>query len=229
MIVTENIKSEDNLLVIWQDNTNKLRHVIGKLTKTNSYEFQYVKQEMPDLIKKGFKNLIAFPDLEKKYSSDKLFSVFSSRLPDKRRVDIKDILSMYELENYDEFELLKRSGGRLPTDSLEFVEPIYLSDKYIKRQFYIAGTKYYLDKSSFDLLKRNMSLSYRTEPNNSVDENAVQILCQGKVIGYIPSYFSKEVVEAIQIGRKIKINVLHVKPNMEEHFYECVKAELIIE
>jgi hypothetical protein len=79
----------------------------------NLYKFGYLGE--------GFKTLVAFPDRGKIYVSDKLFPSFSSRIPDRRRSDIGHILNNYNLDGYDEFELLKRSGGRLPTDSIEFV------------------------------------------------------------------------------------------------------------
>ena len=40
-------------------------------------------------------------------------------MPDKRRKDVKEILTKYKLDKYDAFELLRKSGGKLPTDSLE--------------------------------------------------------------------------------------------------------------
>ncbi|MBU3181659.1 hypothetical protein [Clostridium psychrophilum] len=56
-----------------------------------------------------------------------MFPAFSSRLPDKRRKDVKEILA-----KYDAFELLKKSGGKLPIDSLKFIDPIFLDEKILK-------------------------------------------------------------------------------------------------
>ena len=52
-----------------------------------------------------------------------------------RRKDVKEILAKYKLEKYDAFELLKKSGGKLPTDSLEFIDPIFLEETNIVREF----------------------------------------------------------------------------------------------
>jgi len=133
--------------------------------------------------------------------------------------------------SYDEFELLRRSGGKLPTDSLEFVEPIDLLDKDIRRRFYIAGTQYVLNDNVgvFQSLKPQMALSYQLEPDNSVDKNAVLILSGNNRIGYIPSYFAKEVIEAFNLGRDVLINVLEVRPVTNENWHELIKAELKIE
>ena len=54
------------------------------------------------------------------YKYENLFPVFASRLPDRRRKDIKKILYKYGLLEYDSYELLRRSGAKLPTDHLQF-------------------------------------------------------------------------------------------------------------
>ena len=43
-----------------------------------------------------------------------LFPVFASCLPDRKRKDIDKILQKYGLKEFDEYELLKKSGARLP-------------------------------------------------------------------------------------------------------------------
>ncbi len=222
--------SENKLFVVWQDNQTRLRHIIGELSKNEIYEFHYFEDNVKGLKDTGFVNLTAFPDLAKNYTSDGLFPAFSTRLPDRRRTDIGNILCKYGLSRYDEFELLKKSGGRLPTDSLEFVEPINLSYDFIRREFYIAGVRYYYNKSQdlFLSLKPQMILSYKMEPDNKWDSTAVQILSQGNVIGYIPSFFSKPVTEAIHVGRNVRVSILEIKPYLD-NLGECIKAELIIE
>ena len=38
------------------------------------------------------------------------------------------------MESYDEFTLLKRSGGRLPIDNLEFISPLKKENLYLKAE-----------------------------------------------------------------------------------------------
>jgi len=220
--------TENKLLVIWQDNETRLRHIIGELSKCNGYKFRYSIEKIEKL--KRFRNLAAFPELEKIYESERLFPTFSSRLPDKRRSDIKEILNCYEMDSYDEFELLKKSSGKLPTDSLEFIQPIDLNDIDIKRQFYIAGMKYQFDncQEAILALKPRMLLSLQLDPDNLHDNNAVMILSHDNKIGYIPSYFSKEVTEAVNQERNVKVFVVEKKTVIDENWHELVKAEMII-
>lgn len=62
------------------------------------------------------------------------------------------------MEEYDEYILLKRSGARLPIDSLEFIDPILDTDQAVKRIFYVAGVRHYLECSGKNCEKRQKSL-----------------------------------------------------------------------
>jgi hypothetical protein len=126
------INNRDYLYLIWQDYKTKQRYIIGELSKNGKYEFKYRTKELDNAIKNGFKPLIAFANINEVYESYDMFPAFSSRLPDKRRKDVKEILAKYELQKYDEFELLKKSGGKLPIDSLEFIDPIFSEEKILK-------------------------------------------------------------------------------------------------
>ena len=122
MIKIKNIKS-DYLYLIWKNPQNRMRYIVGYLKKNNKYEFTYDKN-VQEYIKKGFDLLVSFPNVNKKYISNNIFSEFLSRIPGPTRVDIDEILKKYNLNSYDAFELLKRSGGKTSLDTLEFFDPI---------------------------------------------------------------------------------------------------------
>jgi hypothetical protein len=54
--------------------------------------------------------------------------IASRRLYSRRRPDIREILQKYGLNSYDEWELLKRTKGKLATDSI-----IYLTEDELNR------------------------------------------------------------------------------------------------
>lgn len=113
----------DKCFVIWEDTIKtKRKFIIGHIEKTkDKFYFKYCG-EVDEAIKNGFNLLKPFDDKNKIYKCDWLFPIFSCRLPDKKRPDINKILHKYNLENYDEFELLVKSGAKLPIDSLSFEE-----------------------------------------------------------------------------------------------------------
>ena len=100
---------------------NKYRVAI--LYKENGrFYFKYILENVKEAEKQGFNLLVAFPQIDVTYENPQLFASFGARFPDKRRPEIKEILETYGMTEYDEFELLKRSGAKLPTDNYEFVK-----------------------------------------------------------------------------------------------------------
>ena len=125
------------LFLIWKDPVSRRNYTIGKLTRNETgYTFQY-DQEYMQAKKAGWNLLEAFPNETKVYQSDSLFSAFACRLPDPKRRDIEKILQKYGLDHFDGFELLKRTTGRLPIDTYEFIDSISPDETQILREFYI--------------------------------------------------------------------------------------------
>jgi len=217
---------KDYLYLIWKSGQSRRQYIVGQLTKNSQYEFQYC-EEVRNAIEDGFVPLLCFPDLNKQYKDKKLFSVFSSRLPDKKRKNIKEILKKYGLEDYDEYTLLKRSGARLPIDSLEFIDPILDGEKDLTRIFFVAGVRHYLNCEGNDCLRaieitRGDEVFLKKDSENKYDENAVQVLDRsGKILGYIPRYYSSSVAELLEIKKKITCHVYNVDKN--KNCNECIK------
>ena len=114
------IIEKEFLYLVWQCTSNGRQYIVGELSKNKQYEFCYC-EEIEEAMRNGFKPLISFSKTDVVYRSEELFPAFSSRLPDRKRKDIDKILNQYGLNEYDAYELLKRSGAKLPTDNLQFV------------------------------------------------------------------------------------------------------------
>ena len=217
---------KDYLYLVWKSGKSGRQYIVGQLTKNSRYEFRYC-DEVENAVKDGFEPLLCFPDLNRQYEDEKLFSVFSSRLPDKKRKDMKDILKKYGLERYDEYTLLKRSGAKLPIDNLEFIDPILDAEKDLTRMFFIAGVRHYLNCEGDDCLKateltRGDEIFLKKDSDNVYDKNAIQVLdYSGKILGYIPRYYSESVAELLEAGKKIVCHVYNVDKN--KNCNECIK------
>lgn len=218
---------KDYLYLIWKSEKSRKQYIIGELTKNGQYEFRY-GEEVRSAVVDGFKPLLCFPDLDKVYKDSKLFSIFASRLPDRKRKNIHAILEKYGLEEYDDYMLLKRSGARLPIDNLEFIDPIFSLDTNVTRIFYMAGVRHYLNCEGEDCRKavkitRGDEVFLRKEPDNIYDRNAVQFLdSYGNVLGYMPRYYSKGVSELMVNEEKIICHIYHVDKN--KNCNECIKV-----
>lgn len=113
--------NKDSIYLYWNNQNDNKSYKVAELYKSNNkYYFKYILENVNEALALGFKLLVAFPNVNATYESNSLFASFASRLPDKRRPEINKILKSYGLENYDEYELLKRSGAKLPTDNYEF-------------------------------------------------------------------------------------------------------------
>lgn len=218
---------KDYLYLIWKSEESGKQYIVGQLTKNSRYEFEYC-EEVREALEDGFVPLLCFPDVNKIYEAERLFPVFSSRLPDRKRKNIRDILEKYGLEKYDEYLLLKRSGARLPIDSLEFIDPILDVDTNMMRIFYVAGVRHYLNCDGADCSKamevtRGDEIFLKRDLENKYDEYAIQMLdYSGKVLGYVPRYYSRSVAELLEKGNKIECHIYNVDKN--RNCNECIKV-----
>ena len=203
---------KDYLYLVWKSGQSGRQYIVGQLTRNSHYEFQYCS-EVKAAIEDGFTPLLCFPDLNKQY---------------KKRKNINDILRKYGLEDYDEYALLKRSGARLPIDNLEFIDPILDDEKDLTRIFFVAGVRHYLNCEGDDCLKaieitRGDEVYLKKDSENQYDINAVQVLdCSGKVLGYIPRYYSNSVAELLETKKKISCHIYNVDKN--QNCNECIKV-----
>ena len=179
--------NKEYIYLVWQDNKNRDFYVVGQLSKNGHYEFEYTG-EIDKAIENGFQLLMPFPQ-RKKYKSDILFPIFSSRLPDRKREDIKEILEKYGMDEYDPFTLLKNSGAKLPIDNLQFIDPIIkIGKERIERKFYISGIRYKngcLGKECNKLMDIQVgaTLELQPESDNPKDTNAIKIIYNNTSIG----------------------------------------------
>lgn len=115
--------NRDIVYLVWKNKENGKSYKVAELYKENNkYYFKYLLENVKEAEKDGFTLLIAFPQINALYDNPQLFAVFSSRLPESTRPEINEILATYGMTEYDEFELLKRSGAKLPIDNYEFVK-----------------------------------------------------------------------------------------------------------
>ena len=222
--------NKEYIYLVWQDDKNRDFYVVGQLSKNGKYEFEYIG-EIDIALKNGFQLLMPFPE-RKKYKSDILFPIFSSRLPDKKRENIDEILAKYNMKEYDAYLLLKNSGAKLPIDNLQFIDPIIkIGNGKIERKFYVSGIRYkngcdgkYCEQ--LEEIKVGERLKLELEKNNPKDRNAVQVIYKNKTIGYIPRYYSKKVREYLSKSDKYICEVIEF--NKANNCNECIKAKLIL-
>lgn len=109
-----------NLFLYWKDiegNTYK----IGALLKEEKYIFILNKAEYKKALENGCAGIgnLSIGNQE----SEILFQFFRERIPNRNSPRLKKVLEMFNMEEYDEMELLKRSKGKVVTDRF-FLETV---------------------------------------------------------------------------------------------------------
>lgn len=113
------------LNLIWRAAENEKPFIVGRLNETNGeYRFEYDEDGVRLAKKHGFKPIVYFPNIRAEYKNTRLFPAIAMRLPDKRRNDVKELMRKHNLSDYDGFELLRITKGKLPTDNIEFLPPM---------------------------------------------------------------------------------------------------------
>jgi len=93
--------------------------------------------------------------------------------------------------------------------------------------FYIAGFTYWSGLDVFDELKIGTTLQLEVEPTNGHDPNAVKILYQDTMLGYVPRDHNEEISKFLQLGYTdlfiTKINRINSDAHPEKQISVVVK------
>jgi hypothetical protein len=113
----------ENLYLKWQDYETGKKYVLGALCrdKANSkYYFKLSENYVKKAEEANFSMaMLPFSDINRIYESDILFPFFRMRIPKIQNLDeddIKELLKEYGMKEFDEFEFLKKSKGKVMTD-----------------------------------------------------------------------------------------------------------------
>lgn len=112
------------LYLKWFDYKTNKKYLIGALFRDKEKEKYYFKSSRAHIekaIKDGIYSsaILPFSDLDKIYESDKIFAIFKIRLPKIEKYskeELDELLKDLDMEEYDEFEYLRRTKGILLTD-----------------------------------------------------------------------------------------------------------------
>lgn len=112
------------LYLKWIDYRTDKKYLIGALFRDKEkgkYYFKLSKAHVEQALKDEAISevILPFSDYDKIYESDQIFAIFKIRLPKIERFseeELKDFLKDLDMEEYDEFEYLRKTKGILETD-----------------------------------------------------------------------------------------------------------------
>ncbi len=199
--------------VIWQDQeTRSLVHV-GWLELTgNRYIFSYTDEARSH---PRFQPFPALPVVDKTYRSDELFPFFAVRLTSTADPQYDAVLDALGLTRGDATpaELLARSPAESPHDTIQVIpEATELTDGTLTRLFLVSGTRHAHEQDPqvsqhIENLTAGIPLEVVPEPHNPKNPEALQLVAEGKRIGWIPDHLLSEIHSHINSNRPVSIAV----------------------
>jgi hypothetical protein len=192
------------LFLAWQEPKTRHWFPIGCLEfDGDRYHFFYI-QGVEKARREGFTSVYSLPELDKTYSSTKLFPLFSNRLMSRSRADYPKYIESLNISagEDDPMTVLSRSGGSKATDTYE-VFPCPEIDKKgnYHTHFFVHGLRY-MPKCSIDKatqLRQGDILYLSHDFQNPYDPKALLLHTEDRYnLGYCPRYLSKDMFTMLQ-------------------------------
>lgn len=94
-------------------------------------------------------------------------------------------------------------------------------------EFYVAGVQFRPEgATTIKNLEEGDELDLVPEPTNKYDPNAIQIVADGKHIGYVPRKFSAEVAAMLEVGT-VGCFISEINPSAKQ--WEMCKVRILTE
>lgn len=206
------MKEVGRIFLSWRKGPGSRRHIVGVLKRnaTEGVRFSYLKEGVEKAKVDEFSPYTEFPDIDKEYRENVL-EVFGQRIMKSERSDIADFYDFWEVNpkhKDDVFYLLAHTQGLNPADNFEFLVE-YNPTKDLRFLTDIAGLS--VSKLPVGSLRPGDILTYRTEPTNEFDKDAVLVLKEQTPVGYIKKIHC--LVFQKRKGRPFKLTVKAVENN----------------
>lgn len=176
----------NSIYVSWRQGKGASRYLIGLLSRNiegEGFTFQYNINEVIKARKDGFQNYPDLPDTGRVYTSN-LQTIFTMRLMSKSRPDRERFLSFWSADNpnYDWFDELGFTQGKLATDSFEFLAdfPVEPGISFISEAAALTH-----NKVKNEDIEVNDRLNFVLDNDNEYDKDAVKLFKNNVNIGFV--------------------------------------------
>ncbi len=217
------------LIVAWEHPDTRAISPVGVLTYEGfSYSFAYLRRAL-DVV--GFRPLLGFPDLHRRYESNELFPFFAQRVMDSHRPDYARYVDRLGLDpaEFEPWEQLARSEGTRQGDTIQLLPWPGLDAKGTWRcRTLVHGLRWITTRATtVDGLTRRVTraeleaalgslaagdgLTLIEEPANSYNSRAVIVASSFRTpLGYLPDLLTEGVGRLSQsvavTARVVRVN-----------------------
>ncbi len=228
----EHIIEPQRLLLSWQpkDNKNRQRMLVAELcrNKYNDADLIY-RTQSPDFINAQKIGFPGYPGLGTGIAiHNNVLTPFIKRLPPRTREDFNRFLEALRIRpdaTISDFALLGYSGAKLPDDDFTIIHPFDDTLPPFEFILQIQGYQHYKEQMPFKA-SINMKATFEPEPDNIYDSDAVKIIVNGVMAGYVcrglTTSFHKWLQSNLTISAYIeRINGTEQKP--KAYLYVSIK------
>lgn len=195
------------MIVAWQHPDSRAILPIGILERgEHQYRFSYLEtiHEID-----GFRPLLGFADLERRYERQTLFHLFAQRAMSPRRPDYVRYVAELGLtpEDHEPWELLARSHGTREVDHLQLFPVPEVVDGTVRCPFLVHGIRHAPgSQEDHDLTIRRLAPGERLhlipEPGNPANPAAVLVATEDhEVIGWVPDLLLHDLHRLLSVAQ----------------------------
>jgi hypothetical protein len=204
----------NSVYVAWQDSASRSWNTVARLTRNGDrYEFAFTRGA--DKLNSIPKDLFRL-DINERYRSNELISLFKNKLPPRSRADFKKMANWLNLSGDEpEFDLLSKFGLIPGSDSiLVYPSPDIVDSRY-SLEFFVHGIRHmHADVMKWcDEVEAGFNIAPLLDVQNPVDPNAVALKSPDGtiIIGYIPAFYAADFRALLQnpeLAKDAKITVV---------------------
>lgn len=218
------------LLVLWQHPDTRQIIPIGRFSYDGGeYAFVYTRAALGVT---DFRPLPGLDDLQERYVSHQLPSIFEQRVMASHRPDYRSYLRSLGRTTATPWEQIVESGGTRVGDTLQFMALPRVEDGRVRARFLASGVRHISSGLRgmpggpvnvcaedqmvvLDTLDTLSRLELIPE-NNREDSNALLIVAESVPVGWVPRSLSAD-VRRLMLDGPVNVDVLRVRPDAPPH------------
>ncbi len=188
----EHIVEPDRLLLSWQGDQpgpdRRRMFVADLLRRDDDADLVYLTgtDDFARAQELGFKQYPGFNSERQEHKN--VLPSFMKRLPPRRRKDFPRFMGALRLRadsQISDFALLGYATARLPDDQFSVIHPFDNAGPPFELMVAVQGYRYHLDAVPYSTIETNLPASFEKESDNPQDSQAIRILINGAVAGYV--------------------------------------------
>jgi hypothetical protein len=190
----QNVIEPQRLFLSWQramaGKERRSRRIVGEIARlSDGAVFRYLtdREDFSKAQGEGFQGFPAFKIGKSETFTTGVLDAFLRRLPPRKREDFAEYLAQYRLpESFSgsDMALLAYTGARLPGDGFEIIPDLAGLHPPLELVMEVAGFRH--QEVAANTLAVGDALRLVPEPDNPIDPEAIAVIHDRGLIGYIP-------------------------------------------